>query len=126
MVKTLAESVYNSILCICFVGISLLTSFTPKPIGPIIYFIQLAWLYSFYCFEYALRDGEGEEETNFICSSKWTLEGKKYLGKRLLYFEERWAYMLGFGIPLSFSTPYFFPPPLFFISSFFIFFIFFK
>ena len=51
-VRTFTDNVYNSILCLSFIIISVIASLLPSPIGPLVYFIQLSWLYSFYCFEY--------------------------------------------------------------------------
>eukprot|EP00026_Physarum_polycephalum_P010830 Phypoly_transcript_11011.p1 GENE.Phypoly_transcript_11011~~Phypoly_transcript_11011.p1 ORF type:complete len:305 (+),score=20.27 Phypoly_transcript_11011:21-935(+) len=90
-VRTFTDSVYNNILCLSFIIISVLASLLPRPIGPLIYFIMLCWLYAFYCFE-----------------TKWTLRGKWGLRKRIYYFEEHWVYMLGFGTPFTLAF-FFFP-----------------
>lgn len=58
-------------------------------IGPIISFVLVCWLYAYYSFEYCWM-GEG-----------WNLE------QRLKYFEERWAYFCGFGVPCTVLTFWF-------------------
>lgn len=90
-VRTFTDSFYNGILCLSFIICSVVTSLLPRPIGSILYFTQLCWLYSFYCFE-----------------TKWTLRGKWGLRKRIYYFEEHWMYMLGFGTPFTLAF-FFFP-----------------
>jgi len=50
----------------------------------------MTWIYAFYSFEYKW------------INKGWTLE------KRIDYFEERWAYFIGFGKDLDFSSSFFF------------------
>merc|ERR1711916_262107 len=55
-------------------------------IGPILCFIYTCWITSLYCFEYSW------------ISAGWSLQ------KRVTYFEEHWAYFLGFGLAYTTAT----------------------
>jgi len=88
--KRVAAIVYSCVLGLAFLVFSFTTMWIPY-IGEALYFIQLSWLYSYYCFEY-----------------RWTLRGKWSLIKRLAYFEEHYIYMLGFGTPFTLAFFFFF------------------
>lgn len=52
-------------------------------------FAITAWMASFYCFEYS-----------------WIRRGWDFQ-RRVTYFEQRWAYFFGFGVPITLCTMYF-------------------
>lgn len=83
--KVLSDEIFRSLLVGNYLIITSLSYFIPI-IGPVLSFLQLCWIYSFYTFEY-----------NWI-NQGWPLEN------HLLYFEDRWAYFLGFGFPTSLLT----------------------
>eukprot|EP01080_Neovahlkampfia_damariscottae_P002408 gene2408-2872_t len=66
-----------------------------ETVGDILKFALTCWLYAYYAFEYRLAHSGVS------------------LDNRLRYFEDRWAYMLGFGLPNALVT-FFFP---FFINN---------
>ena len=59
-------------------------------VGKPVSFLYSCWTCAFYCFEY-----------------KWGLDGLT-LNQQLVFVEERWAYFLGFGTPVTVAT-FFFP-----------------
>jgi len=81
-VNAMAEELYRTLLFGSFMVQKTLSSFIPY-IGFPISTIHLCWIYSLYSFEY-----------------KWALEGWS-LEKRLVFFETRWAYFAGFGLPAA-------------------------
>ena len=84
-VQSMSEQVYHLLLMgVFFAQISLMTLF--PLIGPVLATIFLCWLYAFSSFEY-----------------KWTALGWT-LEQRLAYFEARWPYFLGFGLPSALMT----------------------
>jgi etoposide-induced 2.4 mRNA len=57
--------------------------FLPFPLAQILALVQTSWTLAFYAYDYG-----------------WTLAGWP-LEKRLRFFQERWVFMLGFGLPLG-------------------------
>lgn len=87
--QVLTDEIYRSLLFGGFLMQTTLVLYIPY-IGPTLSFICVAWIYAFYSFEY-----------NWI-NAGWSLD------TRMLYFEQRWCYFLGFGIPCTALT-FFFP-----------------
>mmetsp|Transcript_16346 Transcript_16346/g.24619 ORF Transcript_16346/g.24619 Transcript_16346/m.24619 type:complete len:298 (+) Transcript_16346:98-991(+) len=83
-----SEKIYNFFLTLGLYLQMFAVSFIPL-VGSILCFVHVCWLYSLYSFDY-----------------KWDKEGRR-LDNRLQYFEERWAYFLGFGFPLAIVTAWF-------------------
>ena len=86
----IGRELYRTILfSIYLIQSSMLYYLNPLGLGRPMSFVFASWLYSFYCFEYVwIRMG-------------WSLE------RRLKFFEERWAYFLGFGLPCTLITFWF-------------------
>eukprot|EP00128_Syssomonas_multiformis_P011083 Colp12_sorted_trinity150504_noHs@10682 len=89
-----ADEFYRAALQLLLLLQAVAISFIPV-LGPPVSFCYLSWLYAMYCFEY-----------------KWMNKGWA-LERRLDYFENAWAYFLGFGFPGTCCT-FFFPQ---FVSS---------
>jgi hypothetical protein len=81
-------------LQITFISL-ILNYFNLEFLSNIFRFILTCWLYAYYAFEYRMA------------------HAGVTLNDRIKYFEDRWAYMLGFGLPNALTT-YFFP---FFINN---------
>lgn len=84
-IRAMSEEAYRLLLAMSFSIQSAIFAFIPV-IGPYISFIHLCWLYSWYSFEY-----------------KWSMESWS-LRRRLVYFERRWPYFIGFGFPLAVTS----------------------
>jgi len=95
--KKVSDIVYDLALCGSFMVITLALSaflsyaFSLEVTAEVFKFIQLSWLYAFYCFD-----------------CKWSLRGKWGITKRVQVFESYWVYMLGFGTPFTLAF-FFFP-----------------
>jgi len=95
--KKVSDIVYDLGLCGCFMIVTLAISaflsyvFSLEVTADVLKFIQLSWLYAFYCFD-----------------CKWSLRGKWGITKRVQVFETYWVYMLGFGTPFTLAF-FFFP-----------------
>lgn len=85
----MAEELYRLLLITSFLIQCVIISFVPY-IGSWLSIIHYSWLHALYSFEY-----------------KWSLEGWK-VETRIEYFERRWAYFCGFGLPAA-LIGYFFP-----------------
>ncbi|KAG2448961.1 hypothetical protein HYH02_005715 [Chlamydomonas schloesseri] len=80
-----AQELYRVVLfCIFFAEVSVVGK-VPYA-GYFLNVLALSWLYAYYCFDY-----------------KWGLQGVR-LTERLAYFERRWAFFAGFGLPMALST----------------------
>ncbi|KAF9533471.1 etoposide-induced protein 2.4-domain-containing protein [Crepidotus variabilis] len=82
MLKSIATSAYRVVM----VGTSVIVSFVLGRIpwiGPVIGFIFMCWVDSYYCFEFV-----------------WISRGLS-LSRRIQHLEERWAYYLTFGLPAT-------------------------
>eukprot|EP01126_Amoeba_proteus_P018240 TRINITY_DN191_c0_g1_i9.p1 TRINITY_DN191_c0_g1~~TRINITY_DN191_c0_g1_i9.p1 ORF type:complete len:231 (-),score=24.12 TRINITY_DN191_c0_g1_i9:8-700(-) len=80
----LANKVYEPLLLVAFICV-----LSPLPIVPIVgtplYFVYSCWLTSFYCFNF-----------------KWALrDSKMSVDSKVDFFESRWLYFMGFGLPLT-------------------------
>mmetsp|Transcript_344 Transcript_344/g.795 ORF Transcript_344/g.795 Transcript_344/m.795 type:complete len:307 (-) Transcript_344:149-1069(-) len=84
-VASLGEELFRTILFAVFLAQVVLTSYVPV-VGKPLYFVQLSWLYAYYCFDY-----------------KWSL-AKWPLDARLHFVETHWAYFAGFGGPCTMSV----------------------
>ncbi|KIY66291.1 hypothetical protein CYLTODRAFT_377968 [Cylindrobasidium torrendii FP15055 ss-10] len=80
ILTTLATSAYRAVMVVTSVMVSFLLAYTPI-IGPLISFIYLSWVDSYYFFEFI-----------------WIARGLS-LSRRIRFLEERWVYFLGFGMP---------------------------
>jgi len=95
--KKVSDIVYDLALCGSFIMVTILAAtilnyaFSFDTTSEVFKFIQLSWLYSFYCFD-----------------CKWSLRGKWGIAKRVQVFENYWVYMLGFGTPFTLAF-FFFP-----------------
>ncbi|PNH10637.1 Protein EI24 [Tetrabaena socialis] len=83
--EDVAQEVYRVVLFCMFLGEVSLVGRLPYA-GPALNVLFLSWLYAYYCFDY-----------------KWGLQGVR-LAERLAYFERRWAFFAGFGLPMALST----------------------
>ncbi|KAG2444761.1 hypothetical protein HXX76_001505 [Chlamydomonas incerta] len=80
-----AQELYRVVLfCIFFAEVSVVGKVPYVGYG--LNVLALSWLYAYYCFDY-----------------KWGLQGVR-LTERLGYFERRWAFFAGFGLPMAMST----------------------
>uniref|UniRef100_A0A7N0RFY4 Protein EI24 homolog n=1 Tax=Kalanchoe fedtschenkoi TaxID=63787 RepID=A0A7N0RFY4_KALFE len=86
----IGEQVYSVFLLTFFFLQVYATGFVPY-IGKALNFVLLAWMYSYYCFEY-----------------KWNLS-EFSLDKRLAFFESNWAFFAGFGSPCVLAIFFFSP-----------------
>mmetsp|Transcript_4326 Transcript_4326/g.6866 ORF Transcript_4326/g.6866 Transcript_4326/m.6866 type:complete len:145 (+) Transcript_4326:556-990(+) len=84
-VAFISENIYYFFLTVGLYIQMMLANCIPF-IGPGICFMHVCWLYALYSFDY-----------------RWDKQGGQLLS-RLHYFEERWAYFLGFGFPLAVVT----------------------
>jgi etoposide-induced 2.4 mRNA len=84
-VNAMAEEVYRLIMTLLFLVQRFVVAQIPY-VGTFLGTVHWCWIYSLYSFEY-----------------KWVLEGWN-LKQRLKYFERRWAYFIGFGLPPSILT----------------------
>jgi etoposide-induced 2.4 mRNA len=95
--KKVSDIVYDLALCGSFMIVTIAVStfltytFGLETSAEVFKFIQLSWLYAFYCFD-----------------CKWSLRGKWGITKRVQVFETYWVYMSGFGTPFTLAF-YFFP-----------------
>jgi etoposide-induced 2.4 mRNA len=95
--KKMSDIVYDLALCGSFMIVTIAIStfltnvFSLEATADVFKFIQLSWLYAFYCFD-----------------CKWSLRGKWGITKRVQVFETYWVYMSGFGTPFTLAF-YFFP-----------------
>jgi etoposide-induced 2.4 mRNA len=94
LTQRIADEIYRNLLFITtLIQISGFYYLIPYYyIGPIISFLLVSWLYAFYSFDYI-----------------WISQHLS-LTDRLRYFEERWTYFAGFGMPsalLTFCFPLF-------------------
>jgi etoposide-induced 2.4 mRNA len=86
IIERLSGELFRTLLMLLF-GIQItLLGFIPYGIGRFLSIIQLSWTYSIYSFDY-----------------KWShlAWSQDY---RLRYIERRWAYFLGFGLPIVLLT----------------------
>lgn len=82
--QNLADTLYGQILQYVLLGQITVLGKVPLPwIGPGITFTYTAWLMALYCFEYTW------------IYRQWSFE------TRLDYFENHWAYFIGYGTPLA-------------------------
>ncbi|CAM8899145.1 unnamed protein product [Rhodiola kirilowii] len=86
----IGEQVYSMLLLTFFFLQVYATGYVPY-IGKALNFVLLAWMYSYYCFEY-----------------KWNLS-EVGLDKRLAFFESNWAFFAGFGSPCVLAIFFFSP-----------------
>ncbi|EFJ43446.1 p53-induced protein 8 [Volvox carteri f. nagariensis] len=83
--ENVAQEVYRVVLfCVFFAEVSTIGRL--PYVGYTLNVLFLSWLYAYYCFDY-----------------KWGLQGVR-LPERLAYFERRWAFFAGFGLPMALST----------------------
>ncbi|GIL81893.1 hypothetical protein Vretifemale_10863 [Volvox reticuliferus] len=83
--EDVAQEVYRVVLfCVFFAEVSTVGRLPYVGYGLNVLF--LSWLYAYYCFDYT-----------------WGLQGVR-LTERLAYFERRWAFFAGFGLPMALST----------------------
>ncbi|GLC43313.1 hypothetical protein PLESTF_000416800 [Pleodorina starrii] len=83
--ENVAQEVYRVVLfCVFFAEVS--TVGRLPYVGQALNVLLLSWLYAYYCYDY-----------------KWGLQGV-HLTERLAYFERRWAFFAGFGLPMALST----------------------
>jgi hypothetical protein len=80
--NSMAEEGYRLLLVAIFLCQALLLSYLPY-VGGAIALCHSAWLYALYSFEYTWQE------------LSWPLE------KRIVFFERRWPYFLGFGLPAA-------------------------
>jgi len=83
--QRIADEIYRIFLILVYLVEISLWLLIPY-IGQFIAFLKICWLYGFYCFEY-----------------RWINQGWM-LQKQLDYFEEHWAYFIGFGTPCTLVT----------------------
>eukprot|EP00042_Codosiga_hollandica_P027833 m.141414 g.141414 ORF g.141414 m.141414 type:complete len:312 (+) comp52600_c0_seq2:271-1206(+) len=88
LIVSIADVVKTTLLELLLLAQAWALMFIPT-IGPIFSFVYTSWLCSLWCFEYA-----------------WVSEGWD-LKRRIEYFENKWAYFLGFGMPFTIVTSYF-------------------
>jgi Sulfate transporter CysZ/Etoposide-induced protein 2.4 len=79
----IAGNIYRLLLTGAFILQSFLLLLLVPMLGPLLYFVTVCWLYSFYCFEYP-----------------WVIQGWS-LPSRLHHFRRHWVYFFGFGAPFS-------------------------
>ncbi|KAG2501831.1 hypothetical protein HYH03_000330 [Edaphochlamys debaryana] len=83
--EDVAQEVYRVVLfCVFFAEVNLLGKLPVA--GAALNVLLLSWLYAYYCYDY-----------------KWGLQGV-HLTERLAYFERRWAFFSGFGLPMALAT----------------------
>jgi len=75
--------IYRSVIISFFIILSFLIYFFLPFVGSYLYFVCLCWIYSLSIFEYTWAN----RQIRFI--------------KNLEFFEQRWTYFLGFGIPVT-------------------------
>ncbi|GBF99027.1 hypothetical protein Rsub_11972 [Raphidocelis subcapitata] len=80
-----AQEAYRVVFFLIFSLEVLAISWLPL-IGAVANVLFLSWLYAFYCFDYC-----------------WSLQGVP-LPERLSFFERRWAFFAGFGLPCMLPT----------------------
>ncbi|PBK77973.1 EI24-domain-containing protein [Armillaria solidipes] len=80
MLTAIATSAYRAVMVFTSVVVSFALGYIPY-VGPVIGFLFLCWVDSYYCFEFL-----------------WIARGMS-LSRRIRYLEERWAYYLAFGLP---------------------------
>lgn len=85
IIGVISDEIYRGILPLGVWIQSILLAYIPY-IGIWCALVQIAWVYSFYIFEY-----------------KWAIQRQRLLN-RLQFFETNWAYFLGFGIPTAALT----------------------
>jgi len=78
----IAEALYRNLIFGAFLGLGQVCYFIPY-VGAPLYFLNLCWIYSVYCYEY-----------------KWNNQSWG-LTRKLEYFETRWIYFAGFGTPVA-------------------------
>ncbi|KXZ44216.1 hypothetical protein GPECTOR_71g577 [Gonium pectorale] len=83
--EDVAQEVYRVVLFNVFFAEVSLVGRLPY-VGGVLNVLFLSWLYAYYCYDY-----------------KWALQGVR-LTERLAYFERRWAFFAGFGLPMALST----------------------
>uniref|UniRef100_A0A7S3PCQ5 Uncharacterized protein n=1 Tax=Aplanochytrium stocchinoi TaxID=215587 RepID=A0A7S3PCQ5_9STRA len=81
----LRDEIYRLLLMTWSTVLAFLLSLIPLVGTPLCLFYT-SWIYAFYCFDY-----------------RWTMQGWSFQ-KRLVFFQEHWVYMLGFGMPCSIVT----------------------
>ncbi|KAF7304616.1 hypothetical protein MKEN_01175500 [Mycena kentingensis (nom. inval.)] len=82
VLTAIATSAYRAIMLFNSVVLSLTLQFIPK-VGPVAAFVFLCWVDAYYCFEFG-----------------WIARGVN-LSRRVRHVEERWAYHLAFGLPIT-------------------------
>eukprot|EP00042_Codosiga_hollandica_P027835 m.141437 g.141437 ORF g.141437 m.141437 type:complete len:346 (+) comp52600_c0_seq6:271-1308(+) len=122
LIVSIADVVKTTLLELLLLAQAWALMFIPT-IGPIFSFVYTSWLCSLWCFEYAWVS-EGifglvslSPSPLLLCSllllssllsSLLTVVGEGWdLKRRIEYFENKWAYFLGFGMPFTIVTSYF-------------------
>eukprot|EP00299_Pterocystis_sp_00344_P012094 c5761_g1_i1.p1 GENE.c5761_g1_i1~~c5761_g1_i1.p1 ORF type:complete len:332 (-),score=29.30 c5761_g1_i1:48-1007(-) len=82
LIAQLSDLIYRVLLCFFYVLLSTIVFFIPI-VGIPLSVVLVSWLYAFYCFEYI-----------------WTMQSWP-LDRQITFFENRWAFFLGFGLPCS-------------------------
>ncbi|PFH52432.1 hypothetical protein AMATHDRAFT_140128 [Amanita thiersii Skay4041] len=87
MLNALATSAYRFLMIFSCLLFPFVLGYVPY-VGPVMSFLFLCWVDAFYCFEFV-----------------WIARGMS-LARRIRHIEERWAYYLAFGLPVTILCSY--------------------